>query len=57
VEGYQFDAVVIDGDRPGNWRLAAGDGPDALLQKIIYGAARANIRDVWVAGRLARTQG
>jgi guanine deaminase len=55
--GYQFDAIVIDGDRAdSNWRLAAGDPPDAVLQKIIYGAARTNIRDVWVAGRLARSR-
>jgi len=55
--GYQFDAIVVDGDRAdSNWRLAAGDPPDAVLQKIIYGAARTNIRDVWVAGRLARSR-
>jgi guanine deaminase len=58
AEGYQFDAIVIDGDQPhANWRLTAGDAPDVVLQKIIYGAARANIRDVWVAGRLARSAG
>jgi guanine deaminase len=56
VPGYQFDAIVIDGDRADcNWRLDAVDAPDAILEKIIYGAARANIRDVWVAGRLARS--
>jgi len=53
-EGYQFDALVLDADRPdSNWRPAAGDAPDALLQKIIYGAGRTNIREVWVAGRRA----
>jgi len=58
VPGYQFDAIVIDGDRADcNWRLDAGDAPDAILQKIIYGAVRANIRDVWIAGRLARSAG
>jgi guanine deaminase len=55
VPGCQFDAIVIDGDRPDcNLRLDPGDGPDATLQKIIYGAGRANIRDVWVAGRRVR---
>ncbi len=50
--GYQFDAVLIDPEVPGgNLRLGADDGPDEVLQKIVYSAARANIREVWVAGR------
>jgi hypothetical protein len=28
-----------------------------ILQKIVYNAARSNIRDVWVGGRLVHTQG
>ena len=50
--GYQFDACVIDGAAPGsNLQLAAADPPETVLQKIIYGAARANISQVWVANR------
>jgi guanine deaminase len=51
-EGYQFDALVIDARVPnGNLRLDAADKPEEVLQKIIYSAGRANIRDVWVANR------
>jgi guanine deaminase len=50
--GYQFDALLIDPEVPGsNLRLAADDPPHDLLQKIIYGASRVNVREVWVAGR------
>jgi guanine deaminase len=56
-EGFQFDAMVIDGAVPhSNLRLDADDAPEAILQKIIYGAARVNIRDVWVSARLAHTR-
>ncbi len=50
--GYQFDACVIDGAAPGsNLQVAATDPPVTVLQKIIYGAARADISQVWVANR------
>jgi guanine deaminase len=50
--GFQFDALLIDPAVPGsNLRLAAGDPPHDVLQKIIYGASRVNVREVWVAGR------
>jgi guanine deaminase len=50
--GYQFDALLIDPAAPGsNLQLGAGDPPHDVLQKIIYGASRANVREVWVAGR------
>jgi guanine deaminase len=50
--GYQFDAMVIDPDVPGsNLRLDAADGPEAVVQKVVYGAGRVNIREVFVAGR------
>jgi guanine deaminase len=53
-EGYQFDAIVIDANLPsGNLHLDPTDTPEEILQKIVYSAARANIREVWVAGRLA----
>jgi guanine deaminase len=51
--GYAFDAIVIDPLAAGsNLRLEAQDDAADLLQKIIYHAARANVRTVWVAGRL-----
>jgi guanine deaminase len=51
--GYQFDACVIDPTvAHSNLRVAREDAPETVLQKIIYGAARANITQVWVANRL-----
>ena len=51
-EGYQFDALVIDGrSRDSNLRLDTRDTPEDLLQKIVYLAGRTNIREVWVANR------
>src|SRR5262249_14043880 len=51
-EGYQFDALIIDGrSRESNLRLNADDAPADTLQKIIYLAGRTNIREVWVANR------
>jgi guanine deaminase len=51
--GYQFDACVIDTTvAHSNLRIAREDSPETALQKIIYGAARANITQVWVASRL-----
>jgi guanine deaminase len=50
--GYQFDACVVDTAAPhGNLQVAEADAPETVLQKIIYGAARANISQVWVANR------
>ena len=50
--GYQFDAMLIDASMPGsNLQLDSADHPDAILQKVVYGATRSNIREVWVAGR------
>jgi guanine deaminase len=50
--GYQFDAILIDPTvRASNLSLSRGDDAEAVLQKIIYGASRANIHEVWVAGR------
>jgi len=51
-EGFQFDAILIDAGVPNsNLRLAGTDTPEEILQKIIYHAGRANIREVWVASR------
>jgi guanine deaminase len=50
--GYQFDALRIDTTAPdSNLRVAPTDAPEQILQKILYEAARSNIRDVWVANR------
>jgi guanine deaminase len=55
---YAFDAIVIDTKVAGsNLRIDAADTPQMILQKIVYNAARSNIRDVWVGGRLVHTQG
>ena len=50
--GYQFDAVVLDATAAaGNLRIGADDPPANVLQKIVYGAGRANVSRVWVANR------
>jgi guanine deaminase len=51
--GQHFDAVSIDTEHPQGTVRLFGDRDDheAVLQKIIYGASRANIADVWVGGR------
>ena len=51
-EGYQFDAIVLDGHAPGsNLRLEQNAAPEDLLQKIVYHATRADIEEVWVGNR------
>ncbi len=50
--GYQFDACVLDAAAPrSNLQVGDQDLPETVLQKILYGAARANITQVWVANR------
>ena len=50
--GYQFDACVLDVTAPhSNLRVGEDERPDTVLQKLIYGASRANISQVWVANR------
>jgi guanine deaminase len=57
-EGFQFDAVVIDAAVPdGNLRLDGDETSEEVLQKIIYLAGRANIREVWVANRRVHQAG
>jgi guanine deaminase len=52
--GFQFDAILVDArSRDSNLRLDTNDTPEEVLQKIIYQAGRANIREVWVANRRA----
>jgi guanine deaminase len=55
--GFQFDAMLIDAGVPSsNLRLDRADAPEEMLQKIIYHAGRANIREVWVANRRVHAQ-
>jgi guanine deaminase len=51
--GCHFDAMVIDPEAPGGTIRLWGDLDDEedALQKVIYGASRANITQVWVGGR------
>ncbi|HEX9139409.1 MAG TPA: guanine deaminase [Steroidobacteraceae bacterium] len=57
-EGYQFDAIVVDTLMPGsNLHREDGDTPAEMLQKIIYHAARSDLRQVWVAGRQVHAAG
>jgi guanine deaminase len=51
-KGYQFDAIVLDGQTPdSNLRLAENAAAEEILQKIVYHATRADIKEVWVANR------
>jgi guanine deaminase len=51
-EGYQFDAIVLDGQRPeSNLRLGPNAAPEEVLQKVVYHATRNDIVEVWVANR------
>ncbi|MGO9931119.1 MAG: guanine deaminase [Steroidobacteraceae bacterium] len=56
-EGFQFDAMLIDAGVPdSNLHFDRADTPEQILQKIIYEAGRANIREVWVANRRVYAQ-
>jgi guanine deaminase len=51
-EGYHFDAIVLDGRSPNsNLHLEENATPGEILQKIVYHATRADIKEVWVADR------
>jgi guanine deaminase len=55
-QGYQFDAVAIDtrADK-GTIRLwDEFDEGEAILQKIVYTASRANVSSVWIGGAKLR---
>lgn len=53
--GYRFDALRIDaGAAAGGVRLWDFDHGEQVLQKIVYGATRANVAGVWVDGRAIR---
>lgn len=56
TEGYQFDALLIDANvSHSDLRVYSNDEPRDILQKIVYGAGRSNIRKVWVAGNLVHS--
>ena len=52
--GFAFDAILVDVNAPGsNVRIwDESDSLDDVLQKILTGAARANIVRTWVQGRV-----
>jgi guanine deaminase len=50
--GFRFDAMAVDTAAPeGGIRLFGETAPDLILEKILYGATRANIAAVWVDGQ------
>ncbi|MDC3958951.1 guanine deaminase [Polyangium jinanense] len=51
--GCHFDAVLVDTTAPnGTIRLFEElDEPEDILAKIVYTASRANLAEIWVAGR------
>lgn len=56
--GYQFDAIVIDGTaNHGNLSLEPGAAAEETVQKIVYNGGRANVSEVWVAGRRVHGNG
>ncbi|MFN3273385.1 MAG: amidohydrolase family protein [Paracoccus sp. (in: a-proteobacteria)] len=49
--GMKFDAIAIDPHAPlGQIAPHASDSPQSLLEKVIYGATKANIAAVWTDG-------
>lgn len=53
--GYRFDALRIDATAAeGGVRLWDFDSGEQILQKIDYGATRANVAQAWVDGRAIR---
>ncbi len=49
--GYRFDALAVDTTaHTGAIRLFGETDPNAIFQKLIYGATRPNIAKVWVDG-------
>ncbi|MDO6963344.1 guanine deaminase [Rhizobium alvei] len=56
TKGYLFDAIVVDTRaEKGTIRLFDDrDAGETILQKIVYGASRANIAEVYVGGQQVR---
>ena len=49
--GYKFDCVAVDTTaRAGGIRLFGTVDPAAIFEKLIYGAGRSNIAQVWIDG-------
>ncbi len=56
--GYAFDAIVLDATAPaGNLSIDPDDSAEEIVQKIVYHAGRANVREAWVAGRKVHRSG
>ncbi|MCX5497399.1 guanine deaminase [Kaistia dalseonensis] len=51
--GYHFDAILVDPSAPGSTLRVSEelDTDEDVLQKIVYTASRANLTQVWIAGR------
>lgn len=57
AKGFYFDAIVVDTDVT-DTNLRAGENSksgEEILQKIVYGAERQNITNVWVQGRMVKS--
>jgi guanine deaminase len=53
--GYLFDAIVVDtASGNSNLQLDPSDTAAVVLEKIVYHATRADIREVWVGNRRIR---
>lgn len=53
VPGMRFDAIAIDPAAPAGQIVSIGDTPPLqMLEKIIYGATKANVASVWTDGVL-----
>ena len=56
--GYAFDAVQLASALPdGNLRFSEAESGETVLEKLVMTAGRADIRQVWVAGRLVKSRG
>jgi len=56
-EGFEFDSLLMDaGALDSDLRVDGSDSPHEILQKIVWHAARTNIRAVWVGGRCVHGQ-
>lgn len=53
--GCHFDAIAIDTTvRDGGIRLFGDEPLAGIFEKLIYGATRANVSQVWISGRACR---
>lgn len=55
--GYAFDAVLVEsGLADGDFYIQPEESAEAMLEKIVMTAGRADIARVWVAGRLVKSR-